>query len=144
MKQGAPPFQGGGLIEVRANPSPSARVAELADAQDLGSCGVTRPGSTPGSRIKKTRASHSLIEYCRQVLLEAGLALRCSNCLPRFVESRWQWNPIAGESLLDSVMFQLLIDPQAKPRTNPCQKSDAVLAWLGIESKIFFRLFNCD
>ena len=28
----------------------SARVAELADAQDLGSCGVTRPGSTPGSR----------------------------------------------------------------------------------------------
>ena len=29
----------------------SARVAELADAQDLGSCGETRAGSTPASRI---------------------------------------------------------------------------------------------
>ena len=29
-----------------------ARVAELADAQDLGSCGATRPGSNPGSRSK--------------------------------------------------------------------------------------------
>ncbi len=28
-----------------------ARVAELADAQDLGSCGETRAGSTPASRI---------------------------------------------------------------------------------------------
>jgi hypothetical protein len=27
-----------------------ANVAELADAQDLGSCGATRPGSSPGVR----------------------------------------------------------------------------------------------
>jgi hypothetical protein len=31
---------------------PHANVAELADAQDLGSCGVTLPGSTPGVRIR--------------------------------------------------------------------------------------------
>jgi hypothetical protein len=28
-----------------------AKVAELVDAQDLGSCGETRPGSSPGFRI---------------------------------------------------------------------------------------------
>jgi hypothetical protein len=28
-----------------------AKVAELVDAQDLGSCGATRPGSSPGFRI---------------------------------------------------------------------------------------------
>jgi hypothetical protein len=30
-----------------------ATVAELADAQDLGSCGVTREGSSPSGRIGK-------------------------------------------------------------------------------------------
>ena len=39
-----------GRIATIALGSAPARVAELADAQDLGSCGVTRPGSTPGSR----------------------------------------------------------------------------------------------
>ncbi len=33
------------------NKKGSADVAELADAQDLGSCGVTRGGSTPSVRI---------------------------------------------------------------------------------------------
>ena len=32
-----------------------ARVAELADAQDLGSCGETRGGSSPPSRTKKSK-----------------------------------------------------------------------------------------
>jgi hypothetical protein len=30
-----------------------AKVAELVDAQDLGSCGVTRPGSSPGFRMRR-------------------------------------------------------------------------------------------
>lgn len=34
----------------------SARVAELADAQDLGSCGETRGGSTPPSRSSSIRS----------------------------------------------------------------------------------------
>ncbi len=36
---------------------PYARVAELADAQDLGSCGETRAGSTPASRIELPAAA---------------------------------------------------------------------------------------
>jgi hypothetical protein len=37
-----------------ANAQAQARVAELADALDLGSSGATRPGSNPGSRTAKT------------------------------------------------------------------------------------------
>ena len=37
----------------------AAKVAELVDAQDLGSCGETRPGSSPGFRIHQTDAARS-------------------------------------------------------------------------------------
>src|SRR5512140_139265 len=40
------------VVPARAT-SCTARVAELADAQDLGSCGETRGGSTPPSRIRR-------------------------------------------------------------------------------------------
>ncbi len=46
-----------------------AGVAELADAQDLGSCGATRGGSNPFARtigIREGSAKNKKCLYCRQ------------------------------------------------------------------------------
>ena len=45
-----------------------ARVAELADAQDLGSCGETRGGSTPLSRTNLRVAVRIFYIAVREVL----------------------------------------------------------------------------
>lgn len=44
-----------------------ARVAELADAQDLGSCPVRGPGSTPGSRSDRNNLLYKVLCFLASV-----------------------------------------------------------------------------
>ena len=49
VRRGTPPC--GGAVETARRRQPTARVAEVVDALDLGSSGATRGGSSPPSRI---------------------------------------------------------------------------------------------
>ncbi len=46
-------------------------MAELADAQDLGSCGVTCAGSTPASRRRKMEIFRAIIELVDKIVWPA-------------------------------------------------------------------------
>lgn len=56
IRDAAVPWRENPAKALAATRIPSARVAELADAQDLGSCGETRGGSTPPSRSASIQA----------------------------------------------------------------------------------------
>ena len=60
----------------------SARVAELADAQDLGSCGATRAGSTPASRIWRPAKEFRSLARIERLVKRGGLT-------PAEVEEFW-------------------------------------------------------
>ena len=58
----------------------NAGMAELADAQDLGSCEAIRVGSTPTTRTKSEQALYRLL---RLILYVRARSRRCSSFSPR-------------------------------------------------------------
>jgi hypothetical protein len=86
-----------------------ARVAELADALDLGSSGVTRAGSSPVSRTYLSG------KYLRKLL--------CSPCLSRFHFSvAFQWQSGACIGLAGNSCRSAIMRPQRQPgRKSPLE-----------------------
>ncbi len=78
-----------------------ARVAELADALDLGSSGATRAGSSPVSRIRAKSFRSSTVDVKRHPLVEDGV-LRCMSMVARNLvqprcnqdRNRWSLSPV--------------------------------------------------